>query len=226
MWAITSQRQLGYDARTLRGQRVHILGVGGRLTTVVRGYQNSPFVYVLMCLVILGAGADLRGRPQGPVTIQGDFHDGNSGRETIETSLTGPFRRYFDETIDVSGGNVLTRWTRQYSESSDMALQLYYDRTQRDYKNLRETRDTFDFDVQHRFRLDNHQNVIWGLGDRYTGDNTDGSYTLSFTPTSRDDGLYSPFIQDEITIVQDFPNKHHPEFDDNSVRHSEIRRVS
>ena len=111
--------------------------------------------------------------------------------------------RYFDETIDVSGANVLTRWTRQYSENSDMALQLYYDGTARNYKNLDETRDTFDLDFQHHFQLDDRQDMIWGLGYRYTNDNTDGSFTLSFDPSSRDDELFSAFLQDEITLVPD-----------------------
>lgn len=137
------------------------------------------------------------------VTVQGDFYNGNSGRKTVEASLTAPFMIYFDETVNVRGGNVLTRWTRQYSETSDTVLQFYYDRTQRSYKILSEERDTFDLDFQHHFQLGDHQDIVWGLGYRYTGDNTDGSFTMSFNPSSRDDDLYSAFIQDEIAIVPD-----------------------
>lgn len=140
---------------------------------------------------------------QDHITIQGDFYKGYSGQKTMEPSLTAPFMRFFDESIDVSGGNVLTRWTREYSETSDMALQFYYDRTEREYRILGETRDTFDIDFQHHFLLDDRHNIIWGLGYRYTGDNTDGSFAISFTPSSRDDELYSMFVQDEITLVPD-----------------------
>ena len=137
------------------------------------------------------------------LTIQGDFYNGNSGQKTVQASLTAPFMRYFDETVDVSGGNVLTRWRRRYSETSDIALQFYYDRTQRDQRNLYESRDTFDIDFQHHFQLNDRQDVIWGLGYRYTSDHTDGSYTISFNPTSRDDELASVFLQDEITLLPD-----------------------
>jgi len=138
---------------------------------------------------------------QDHITLQGDFYDGHSAQRTRLTSPGVNFQ--VDDNTDVSGWNILTRWTRKYSERSDMAVQFYYDRTERYGIELGESRDTFDIDFQHRFQLAEGHNLVWGLGYRHTGDNTDGSYTVSFNPSSREDELFTGFVQDEITIFDD-----------------------
>ncbi|MCD6394088.1 MAG: TonB-dependent receptor, partial [Planctomycetes bacterium] len=138
---------------------------------------------------------------QDHVTLQGDLYDGHSAQRIRLTSPGLNFQR--DDNPDVSGWNVLTRWTRRYSDSSDMSLQFYYDRTERYAINLGESRDTFDVDFQHRFQLLDGHNLIWALGYRHTGDNIDNTYTVAFSPSSRDDTLFTGFVQDEIAIVDD-----------------------
>ncbi|RKY08422.1 MAG: TonB-dependent receptor [Planctomycetota bacterium] len=134
-------------------------------------------------------------------TLQGDFYKGHSG---LRTRMTSPGVNYqTDDNSDVRGWNILTRWTRKYSDTSDMSLQFYYDRTERYAVNLGESRDTFDIDFQHRFQLLDGHNLIWGLGYRHTGDNTDNTYTVAFNPSNRNEELFSGFVQDEITIVDD-----------------------
>ncbi len=139
---------------------------------------------------------------QDHITLQGDFYDGHSGKRVPLTVLGGP-NFQSDDNANVRGWNMLSRWTRKYSDDSDMSLQFYYDRTERYDIELDQSRDTFDLDFQHRFELVDNHNVIWGLGYRYTSDNTDGSYTISFNPASRSDELFTGFVQDEITIVDD-----------------------
>jgi len=135
------------------------------------------------------------------VTVQGDFYKGHSAKSIL---LTSPASNYqLDENVDVRGWNILSRWTKIFSDDSDMSLQFYYDRTERYEVELGETRDTFDIDFQHRFQLADNHNLIWGLGYRHTGDNTGGSYTIIFNPSNRNDQLFSGFVQDDITIVAD-----------------------
>ena len=140
---------------------------------------------------------------QDHITLQGDFYDGHSGQRTRLTVPPGGSNFQADNNADVRGWNILTRWTQKYSESSDMSLQFYYDRTERYGIQLGESRDTFDIDFQRRFQLLDGHNVIWGLGYRHTGDNTDGTYTVNFNPSSRNDELFTGFVQDEITLVDD-----------------------
>lgn len=61
-----------------------------------------------------------------------------------------------------------------------------------------------DFDFQHRFPLGNYQELIWGLGYRFTADSThDGLTALSFRPQERAANLYSCFLQDQIALSED-----------------------
>ncbi len=135
------------------------------------------------------------------ITIQGDVYEGNFGQNLINTISGGV--TYPADNVDVRGTNILTRWTRTLSETSDMSLQLYYDRTERHTQALDETRDTFDVDFQHSFQLNENNNLIWGLGYRNTSDNTNGSFGISFDPENRSDQILSAFVQDEITITED-----------------------
>jgi len=150
-----------------------------------------------------GFRIDWEGEPQDHITLQGDGYNGRYGQKIPRTSLSVPYMTYPDDTIDVSGGNLLGRWSRRYSETSGIALQFYYDRTERAMVNLGETRDTFDVDFQHDFQWGSRHNIVWGLGCRYTRDNTDGTYTISFEPAHRRDKLFSGFVQDDIILVRD-----------------------
>jgi len=80
---------------------------------------------------------------------------------------------------------------------------VYYDRTERTNRIVAEVRDTFDMDFQHRFPIDGWNEVIWGLGYRFTSDDIGDSFTISLEPSSRDDQLFSAFVQDDITLVED-----------------------
>ncbi len=100
-----------------------------------------------------------------------------------------------------SGGNVLGRWTHEFSETSALTLQTYYDYFTQEQVGSSETRGTFDFDAQHRFALGARQDIIWGLGYRYTADKFPGDFFLTWTPPERHDQLFSAFVQDEITLA-------------------------
>ena len=138
------------------------------------------------------------------LTFQGDYYDGTAGqRVTVPDLSTTSLYRRIDENIDLSGGNFLFRWNRILNEESDLSLQFYYDRTERNEFVIEEIRDTFDIDLQHRFHLPLNNEVLWGGRFRFTTDDVDGSSTLSVSETSREDPLFSAFVQDEITLIPD-----------------------
>jgi iron complex outermembrane receptor protein len=79
------------------------------------------------------------------LTFQGDLYGGEVGGQPV-FSPTPPFLSTTDASV--AGGNVLGRWTHQFSEVSDLQLQVYYDRTERRIPDFfSEKRDTFDVDV-------------------------------------------------------------------------------
>lgn len=131
------------------------------------------------------------------LTLQGDFYSGDERQETGGTS-------------EVSGGNLLGRWTRTISEDESTSLQIYYDRTHLalpkpagDFLGagiLKDDLDTWDLDFQHRSPLGGRHQLVWGLGYRFTHDVVQNAPSVAFLPARLDRSLFSGFAQDEIKL--------------------------
>ncbi|MEY2408376.1 MAG: iron complex outerrane recepter protein [Verrucomicrobiota bacterium] len=123
------------------------------------------------------------------VTVQGDlFHnefDLVSRRDALNTD-----------------GNLLSRWSRQLAGGSELQLQMYYDRFQRNVPGqFGETRNTYDGDMQYRFQLGDRHSFVAGVGYRLSEDQTKRGGTLEFSPRERTIHIVSAFAQDEIALV-------------------------
>ncbi|HEX3624000.1 MAG TPA: TonB-dependent receptor [Verrucomicrobiae bacterium] len=146
-------------------------------------------------------------------TLQGDIFGGNTHTEPGGEGMQ-------QDEATIGGGNVLGRWTHTYSDDSDMQLQLYYDRTHLTVPyatfadpfdvnlvapagTLIDNLDTVDMDFQHRFPIGQYNNVMWGLGYRFTHDLTQNAPTDAFFPSALDQNLYSGFVQDQIRFPGD-----------------------
>ncbi len=151
-----------------------------------------------------GFRTDWKVSNQDSLTLQGDIYDGESGQTITVDTPTPPFIRTFDDEAEIAGGNVLGRWKHTFSEVSDMAFQLYFDRTEREDPVIGDNRNTFDVDFQHRFALGKKQDMVWGLGYRFTHDDIKNTFSISFDPESHDYHLFSAFVQDEITLLKDW----------------------
>jgi iron complex outermembrane receptor protein len=120
---------------------------------------------------------------------------------------------------DLSGGNILGRWTHLAPNGSSMSLQLYYDHTylSQPYPAsppvgqyytgfpataLTDDLNTDDVQFQHQFSAGSRQQFIWGLEYRATQEN-DGGLFVRFLPPQLDQNLYSGFLQDQIMLVPD-----------------------
>ena len=137
------------------------------------------------------------------VTIQGDIYQGHVGQRQRVSSFSAPFSTLVQRDTDVSGMNLLGRWRRTVSEASDITLQAYYDRTFRREARFEERRNTVDLDFQHRYRIMPGQELIWGLGYRFTRGDTESLPTVMIRPRDRSDHLFSAFVQDEISFFED-----------------------
>jgi len=137
------------------------------------------------------------------LTVQGNLYTGKIDENLAGAAVpTPPFSTMLNNDLNTSGGNVLARWQRRFSGLSEMAVQLYYDRTDRDEKVFREIRDTLDLDFQHQFTLGKRHAIVWGLGYRVTRDDFNGGFIVALDPKSRSDNLFSAFVQDDITLVE------------------------
>jgi iron complex outermembrane recepter protein len=139
---------------------------------------------------------------RGNFTLQGDIYDEEAGESVQTNSYTQPYSQIVDSNALLSGGNIMGRWQRTISDSNDIQVQAYYDRTNRDEANLKDLRNTFDIDFLQRLRLPARQKVTWGLGARVVPVKDINVVSgLTFVPDSRTDYLLTGFLQDEITLI-------------------------
>lgn len=125
------------------------------------------------------------------MTFQGDLYDGQ-----ISQAAPGD--------VGVSGGNVLARLTHSYADETEIQLQMYYDRAERRIPGtFTENLNTFDVDFQHRLPLGGRHDFMWGLGYRLLGDDVRNGPGLAFRPETVTLNLFTAFLQDEITLIED-----------------------
>lgn len=139
--------------------------------------------------------------PNDKVTLQGDFYSTN--QDDPLTTNQG----------EADGMNILGRWAHTISNTSNMQLQMYYDKTNFSLPRtaaapplvipsgfLKDALETYDIDFQHRFLLNDRNKIVWGLGYRYTHNKVDSAPTVALDPEHLDQQRYSAFIQDEIKL--------------------------
>ena len=137
-------------------------------------------------------------------TLQGDIYYSDAGETIDETTLTPPFANRVNFVDHNQGGNVLGRWTHDFSDSSQLSLQMYYNNSEDGNAPIVIKNSTYDIDLQYRFALGTRQDIVWGAGYRYlTEDITSPDFFVSLTPPSDRDQLFNTFIQDDITVVRD-----------------------
>ena len=136
-----------------------------------------------------GARFDWTPTASDVVTLQGDDYRGS------HANTGGP-------NENISGDNVLGRWTHAWQDGSALELQAYYDHTAR----LTEdgggdlALDTYDFYAQHSFNLGARNQFVWGGGYRIEAYNIHGTATLLFSPSRRTLDLSNLFAQDTFSV--------------------------
>lgn len=133
------------------------------------------------------------------LTVQGDVYSGNIGQLAPSVTIIGRPGPTQDLRVDVSGGNVLSRWRHTFNAQSDFQLRFYYDHTHRNDPSYVDTLDTFDIDLQHRLALSGSQEILWGLNYRYTDNQNEGRGIFAVDPVVSQDNVFSAFVQDQIT---------------------------
>jgi iron complex outermembrane recepter protein len=148
-----------------------------------------------------GSAAD-DGIQMGQIGFRLDSSDEATARWTLQGDLYRGTQGFPDRPDgDTGGGNILGRWTRRFSPTSDLQVQAYYDRTHRLVpRQFRETRDTWDLDVQHTRRAGRH-NLVGGGGFRVSNGRDIGVAGFFFEPEQKTDALFNVFLQDEMTLA-------------------------
>ena len=147
-----------------------------------------------------GFRTDWAATPKDALTVQADLYDGIVGLITPSVTVNDRPNPEGQLQVNVSGGNVLSRWQHTVDDSSDVQVRLYYDRTHRNDPSFVDDLDTVDLDFQHRFALPYRQEIIWGLSYRLMNDRNEGKGVFALSPPSSLDTIYSGFIQDQVSL--------------------------
>ncbi|MBV9572659.1 MAG: TonB-dependent receptor [Acidobacteriales bacterium] len=138
------------------------------------------------------------------LTMQGDIYGGQEGSQFRRiVSISPPVNQNVNGSAALAGGNVLGRWNHIFSSRSDITLQGYFDRYEREGPKSRESRDTYDLDLQDHLTLGKRNDFMWGAEYRYTADHTVGTIDQSWLPATRTLHLLSTYVQDEISLKPD-----------------------
>jgi iron complex outermembrane receptor protein len=140
-----------------------------------------------------GFRIDWNGGTADTYTVQGDYYGG-----AIKTA---------GSNSDFNGQNILGRWRRNFSQESELILQVYYDRyfkTDAPGKTSDEI-NSADVDFQHRFPVRKRHSILWGLKYRHVNDDfVSNSSFLAILPQKKNLSLATAFIQDEVTLSDKF----------------------
>ncbi len=139
-------------------------------------------------------------------TVQGDAYKGQENALRflpVTTNATG--FNAVDDTDNVNGMNVLGRWKHELNAGSDVTFQAYYDDAYRNAEYLGGflRYQTLDLDFQHNLTVNSWNDVTWGLGYRHIESDYGNGFYVSFLPEDYYENLYSGFLQDKLTLVED-----------------------
>lgn len=152
----------------------------------------------------VGFRVDVAPSSRDTITLQGDAYQSDTGQRRAAFSVTPPYARPVIEDISATGANVLGRWTRLTGEASSLTTQVYLDTKLRDQYALKDRRTTFDLDTQYMFPTFSSHSVIAGAGFRYT----EGAFTrtpiLQAKADHNEDQRASAFVQDRISLPENF----------------------
>ncbi len=130
------------------------------------------------------------------LTLQGDWYYVDMDADDNANNGTNVLR----------GGNLLARWSHDFSEDSNLQLQFYYDHVVRKDEALNDLEaNSLDFDLQHSFVPAEGHSMIWGLNYHWRRDTIIPLPTnfFDFTPRAKADNTFSAFIQDTMTLSPD-----------------------
>lgn len=126
------------------------------------------------------------------ITVQGDIYDGS------EEQLMPP-------DGNVSGRNLVARWTRSMSSDSSLQVQAYYDHIDLSVPGrFANHLDSYDIQAQYDFAVGDHA-IVAGGGYRAMKDDfptvLSATQTVQFVPQGRTLTLWNFFLQDSVSLT-------------------------
>ena len=118
-------------------------------------------------------------------TVSGEAYSGESGEYRISRSVIPPYEIVNERATDVSGIFALARWSHRLDEDAEFEVRAYFDSYDREGATYDEKLEVFDLDLQHRFRVGERHDLIWGVNFRRSESQTEGTFEISLDPADR-----------------------------------------
>ncbi|MCL1158343.1 TonB-dependent receptor [Shewanella inventionis] len=153
----------------------------------------------------MGGRIDVQLEADTSFTLSSDAYTANMEQASNVASVEGPaYRDFYHEELKSEGVNLLSKYTKALTATSEYSLQAYFDYADREEELYQLKTNTFDIDFQHQFLFGTDHNILWGLGYRVIQDDLTSSTILTSSESpSTSTQLWSAFISDEISIVDD-----------------------
>lgn len=137
----------------------------------------------------VGARADWKW-DRGSLTLQGDMY---AAGEQPASNLAS----------EISGGNLLARWTSKLADGSPYKLQGYFDSASRnDGLVFHNKAQSTDLQFTHEPLVPAGHALLWGAGYRRGHDNNDPSALVLFVPNERQLSWAHVFAQDQVRLSE------------------------
>lgn len=127
--------------------------------------------------------------------FDGGAYLAEADREAEIPLAPGPAFAVRPSDDDLWGGHLLANYEHAFTDESVLSAKIYYDRTRRKGVQQDETRNTVDFDIQHRFGVAPGHEVIYGGGYRIIWDRQRPTPVIDFAERTRTDQIFNLFAQ-------------------------------
>lgn len=120
-------------------------------------------------------------------------------------ALTPPYvdASTFKDSTTWQGLRTALNWEHSFSETSSLGTLLSYQRKERESSLVSFSYDILSLDIRHQFQLAEQHSLVYGTHLRYFSNTTEGSYAQQANPDERSTGLFSAFLHDDYTIIDD-----------------------
>jgi len=109
------------------------------------------------------------------------------------------------DRVRSDGANLTARWQRALDDGGNVAVQAYLDHTVREAPPLfTERLTTADLQFQHTLPSVDAHDIVWGANYRHSRDRVGNSAYVAFLPAHTTQRWGSLFVQDEITLQDDW----------------------
>lgn len=93
------------------------------------------------------------------------------------------------------------KWEHENSSDSRLETNINFSRKERETSAVSFQYDIASIDTQHQLRINETNELVYGLGYRYFDNSTEDSPIQEVDPLNRQTNLFSGFFQDEITLL-------------------------